>query len=93
MSDAIPIVHTWNAHQQQRLCGCKQCQRRPYADDSCTTPIQVLPQRQQMVWLCSCRLSQRYPYCDGSHNPRNGMTLRQAVAEICKDVIKSWRRD
>ncbi|WP_430460609.1 CDGSH iron-sulfur domain-containing protein [Thalassolituus sp. LLYu03] len=84
----LPIVVTFEANTAQRLCGCRRCTSRPWADEHCSAVVEHRAKQKQLVWLCSCRGSLAYPYCDGTHNPRNSMSIWQAV----KAITAGWFR-
>lgn len=90
--DIIPVVATFDAGSKHTLCGCRRCACRPWAAEHCRRPLTVTTERKTLVWLCSCAASKTFPYCDGSHNPRNHMTIRQAIRAIAQDVWHNIRK-
>lgn len=85
-----PYVEMINADQTVLICRCGKTQQPPFCDHSHSIndpkPYQFKPRKKEMVWICGCNKSKEMPFCDGSHNPRNDMTLWQAI----KDIFKTW---
>lgn len=84
----MPVVTTFEPGQEYRLCGCRRCSTLPWAGNACTSPQTAACERKALVWLCSCKRSKTFPYCDGAHNPRNNMTLWQAIREIAGGLFR-----